>query len=136
MGLQLLLLLVIYFTADATGLVFFLLQSCIAIGMLHNINYLQHYGLMREQNHDGHYERISAHHAWNTSNNISTVSLFHLENHADHHLHPTHSYEQLKELHESPIYPTGYSGMMLLTLVPPLWFKITNKDLSFKQHIT
>lgn len=25
--------------------------------------------------------------------------------------------------------PTGYPGMMLLALVPPLWFKLMNKKL-------
>ena len=96
--------------------------------MLHNINYLQHYGLVRKQIVPGKLERIGAHHAWNTNNKISTFSLFQLENHADHHLHPSHGYEELIPLNQSPQYPTGYSGMMILTLVPPLWFKITNKN--------
>lgn len=125
--LQVMVLALILFIAGLAAMSFYLLQSFIAITMLHNINYLQHYGLSRKQTTPGKLERIAAHHSWNTSNKISTFCLFQLENHADHHLHPSHCYEELKSLDESPQYPTGYSGMMMLTLIPSLWFKITNK---------
>jgi alkane 1-monooxygenase len=127
---QILLLAIILISSGWAGAAFFLLQSFIAISMLHNINYLQHYGLLRHEIIPGQHERMSAHHAWNTSNQISGFSLFQLENHADHHLHPSHKYEELHPLDESPQYPTGYSGMMLLTLIPPLWFKIIHQKIS------
>lgn len=128
--LQILLLVTIFITCGWAGAAFFLLQSFIAILMLHNINYLQHYGLLRKEINPGQHERISAQHAWNTSNQLSGLSLFQLENHADHHMHPSHKYEELQALDSSPQYPTGYSGMMLLTLIPPLWFKIIHQKIS------
>jgi len=128
--LQLIVIVFFYFTAGLVAISFYLLQCFIAITLLHNINYLQHYGLLRKQIKPGKLERLAAHHSWNTNNKISELSLFQLENHADHHLHPSHSYEKLKSLDESPQYPTGYSGMMVLTLIPSLWFKIIHKYIS------
>ncbi len=64
--LQILLMLLVFFTLGAFSLLFFLLQSAVAITLLHIINYLQHYGLMRKTNFTGSYERLGAHHAWNT----------------------------------------------------------------------
>ncbi|MEO7265910.1 MAG: alkane 1-monooxygenase [Ferruginibacter sp.] len=130
LALQILLLAIIFLTSGWLGAAFFLLQSFIAIVMLHNINYLQHYGLLRKEVITGQRERISAHHAWNTNNQLSGFNLFQLENHADHHMHPSHKYEELQALESSPQYPTGYSGMMLLTLIPPLWFKIIHPKIS------
>ncbi|HMJ47323.1 MAG TPA: alkane 1-monooxygenase [Ferruginibacter sp.] len=136
LALQLILLIIIVCTAGWAAAGFYLIQCFIAIALLHNINYLQHYGLMRKQVIPGKPERITAHHAWNTNNKISAFSLFQLENHADHHMHPSHSYEKLETHDESPQYPTGYSGMMVLTLLPSLWFKITNKKITLQLKTT
>jgi alkane 1-monooxygenase len=32
----------------------------------------------------------------------------------------------LDSYEESPQMPTGYPGMMLLALIPPLWFRVMN----------
>ena len=106
---------------------FFLLQCFIAIILLHIVNYLQHYGLLRNVTKPGRFERMGAHHSWNSGNRLPIINLFQLDNHADHHIHPTHPYETLHPLKDSPTHPTGYSGMVLLALIPPLWFYIVNK---------
>ena len=109
---------------------FFILESLIAILLLNAIGYLQHYGLARIEVIPGRFEKISAHHAWNCNKGNNKLNLFQLEKHADHHMHPGHSYEQLVRHQESPEQPTGYSGMMWLALVPPLWFRIMNNRIS------
>ena len=38
-------------------------------------------------------------------------------------------YQILRHFDESPQMPTGYPGMMLLALIPPIWFKIMNKEI-------
>ena len=38
-------------------------------------------------------------------------------------------YQLLKSLPESPQMPTGYPGMMLLSLFPPLWFGLMHKKI-------
>jgi alkane 1-monooxygenase len=106
---------------------FLLLQSLVAACLLHITNYLQHYGLMRNEIGPGQYEKVNPHHAWSSPDSGNGLSLFQLENHADHHIHPNRPYEQLTNHEESPVQPAGYSGMLMLALIPPLWFRIMNK---------
>jgi len=49
------------------------------------------------------------------------VLLYHLQRHSDHHAHPTRRYQALRDVAQAPVLPTGYAGMILLALVPPLW---------------
>jgi len=128
-ALQVALMLAILFTAGWKSLFFFLLQNAVAILLLHIINYLQHYGLQRKKNEDGVFEKMNAHHSWDSAFRDRSLFIFQLENHADHHLHPNRPFEQLSHHNEAPEHPAGYSFMVLLTLVPPLWFRIMNKKL-------
>jgi alkane 1-monooxygenase len=125
--LQILLMLLIFFTCGALSLIFFLLQNVVAIALLHIINYLQHYGLMRKTTLSGSYERLGTQHAWNTGRYNRSVNLFELESHADHHINPGRPFDKLSYYDDSPTHPAGYSFMVLLSLVPPLWFKIMDK---------
>lgn len=125
--LQIALMVLIYLTMGKFSLLFFLLQNAVAISMLHIMDYLQHYGLIRNENPDGKYEKLNAHHAWNTGRYNKAINLFQLENHADHHIHPGRPFDKLSLYDESPEHPAGYSFMVLLSLIPPLWFKIMDK---------
>ena len=127
--LQVGLMLIVFYALGPASLLFFLLQNIVAIALLHIINYLQHYGLMRKMNAGG-YERLSAHHAWNTGRYNRLINLFQLESHADHHMHASRSFDKLLQYEESPTHPAGYSFMVLLTLVPPLWFRVMNKRIN------
>jgi alkane 1-monooxygenase len=55
--------------------------------------------------------------------------LFNLSRHSDHHYNGSKHYQILKSLPESPHMPTGYPGMVILALIPPLWFSVMNKKL-------
>lgn len=44
-----------------------------------------------------------------------------LQRHSDHHVYPVRRYQTLRTFSESPQLPTGYPGMVLLALIPPLW---------------
>jgi alkane 1-monooxygenase len=37
-------------------------------------------------------------------------------------------YQVLRHFDQSPQMPTGYPGMMVLALIPPLWFKVMNTE--------
>lgn len=128
--LQVTTMVMILIVLNLQALLFFVLQNCVAIILLHIINYLQHYGLMRKANNKGKYEKLDAHHAWNTGRKNTSLNLFQLENHADHHMHPGRSFEELQHTKDSPEHPAGYSFMVLLSLLPPLWFKIMNKRIT------
>ena len=50
--------------------------------------------------------------------------LYHLQRHSDHHANPTRRYQALRHFEESPQLPTGYAGMIVLAIVPPLWRRV------------
>lgn len=108
------------------GLVFFLIQSLIAVIHLELINFVEHYGLHRRLLENGHYERPSIKHSWNSSYLLTNLILFHLQRHSDHHENPKQRYQVLRHFDESPQLPGGYASMVLLALIPPLWKRIIN----------
>ncbi|WP_028081211.1 alkane 1-monooxygenase [Solimonas soli] len=105
---------------------FLLLQAFVGASLLEVVNYLEHYGLMRERRADGSYERCQPRHSWNSNQIVTNVFLYQLQRHSDHHANPTRSYQSLRHFDEAPQLPTGYAGMILLAYLPPLWFKIMN----------
>lgn len=111
----------IFYIFGWPGISFFAVQSIIAFSMLEVINYVEHYGLTRHETALGHYERVMPWHSWDSSHRISNWILFNLGRHSDHHYHPRKSYHCLRHLKEAPQLPTGYFGIFLLPLLPPLW---------------
>jgi len=107
----------------------FVLAAITGILLLETVNYIEHYGLLRKQNENGRYERVKRNHSWNSNHKVGQVLLFNLSRHSDHHHNGAKHYQLLKSLPESPQMPTGYKGMMLLSLLPPIWFFIMNKRL-------
>jgi alkane 1-monooxygenase len=106
------------------GLVFFLLQSAVAIVFLETINYIEHYGLERRLVRPGMYERVTPLHSWNAAHRLTNLLLFNLQRHSDHHVWPARPYFKLRHHPESPQLPTGYAGMALLAMFPPLWRRV------------
>ena len=103
----------------------------IAIGVvsflfLESINYIEHYGLRRFKTPSGRYERVQPHHSWNSNFNIGRIVLYELTRHSDHHYKSSKKYQLLKSHQQSPTLPLGYPASILLSLIPPLWFKIMN----------
>jgi alkane 1-monooxygenase len=105
----------------------FLLAAAFGILLLETVNYIEHYGLLRRKRENGTYERVKRIHSWNSNHVVGRVVLFELTRHSDHHYKPDRPYQLLESHEESPIMPTGYPGMMLLALVPPLFFRVMNK---------
>lgn len=112
------------------GFFYFVCQAMVAIGLLEIINYIGHYGLVREIAADGRYVPIAPHHTWNAGHRLTNRFLFNRQRHADHHAHPGRHYQLLRHHAQSPQLPTGYAGMVLLALVPPLWRSIMDKRVS------
>jgi alkane 1-monooxygenase len=109
--------------------VFFFLQSLFGVILLEVVNYIEHYGMRRKEIAPGRFERVNPLHSWNASQLLSNFFLFQLQRHADHHAHANRPYQVLRHFEESPQLPQGYPAMMLLALVPPLWFRVMNKRL-------
>lgn len=126
---NILLVIGIFFFFGITSLLAFLAASIFGILLLETVNYIEHYGLLRKKNEHGRYERVKRTHSWNSDHIIGKLMLFNLSRHSDHHYNGSKHYQLLKSLPESPQMPTGYPGMMLVALFPPLWFKLMNKKL-------
>ena len=95
--------------------------------MLETVNYIEHYGLSREKKANGRYERVRPEHSWNADYPVGRALLFELTRHSDHHANPGRSYPTLRHFDDSPQLPTGYPGMMMLSLLPPLWFRVMDR---------
>src|SRR6185369_4568669 len=108
---------------------YLVLQAIIGFSLLEVVNYLEHYGLLRERRDDGRYERCRPEHSWNSNNVASNVLLYHLQRHSDHHANPTRRYQALRHVEEAPQLPTGYAGMIVLAWFPPLWRRVMDPRL-------
>ncbi len=100
---------------------YLIVQALVGFSLLEVVNYLEHYGLLRQRREDGRYERTRPEHSWNSNNAASNVLLYHLQRHSDHHANPIRRFQALRHVDEAPQLPTGYAGMILLALLPPLW---------------
>ena len=109
--------------------VFFFGQSLIAILLLESVNYIEHYGIVRRELSAGRYERVNPLHSWNASQLVSNLLLFQLQRHSDHHAYASRPYQVLRHFDEAPQLPFGYTLMILISYVPPLWFRIMNPRL-------
>lgn len=103
--------------------------AAVAILLLETINYVEHYGLQRERGAEGRWERVRPAHSWTTDRPISRALLFELTRHADHHANPGRPYPTLRHFADAPELPTGYPGMVVLALVPPLFFAVMDRHL-------
>jgi alkane 1-monooxygenase len=114
---------------------FLLLHNFWAWYQLTSANYIEHYGLLRQRDANGRYERCQPHHSWNANYILSNLALFHLERHSDHHANPMRRYQSLRNFEDIPQLPNGYYGMYLLAWVPWLWYRVMDKRLLALPHI-
>jgi alkane 1-monooxygenase len=105
------------------------IQAVLGFSLLEVVNYLEHYGLLRQRREDGRYERTQPQHSWNSNNVASNVLLYHLQRHSDHHANPMRRYQALRHFDEAPQLPTGYAGMILTATIPPLWRRVMDQRL-------
>ncbi len=123
--IQLGLLTAIWFYFGPTVMLYFLASAFTGMLLLETVQYIEHYGLSREKKGD-RYERVMPHHSWNSNHTVGRIMLFELSRHSDHHFIASRKYQILRHIDESPQMPTGYPGMMLMAMVPPLWFRVMN----------
>lgn len=103
----------------------FLTCSATAIVLLEYVNYIEHYGLVRNP-----YERVTAIHSWQSDVTFSRYNLIELSRHADHHYYASKPYHTLISYEESPVLPYGYFGCFYYVLIPPLWFRLVHPQLA------
>jgi alkane 1-monooxygenase len=100
----------------------YLLCCAMGIFLLEYVNYIEHYGLVREKG-----EKLSAKHAWQSDSQTSRFSLFELSRHSHHHLQAQVPYQRLESMESPHRLPFGYFGMFYIALCPPLWFRMMDR---------
>lgn len=119
----------IYFFGGWSVLWPFLLAALIGILLLESINYIEHYGLARAKVTTNRYEDVQPWHSWNADFVMGRLALFELTRHSDHHWQPSRHYEELDSMPDARQLPAGYPAMLILSLIPPLWFRVMDRQL-------
>ena len=104
---------------------YLLVQAFVGFSLLEIVNYMEHYGMLRQLvGPEGRqrFERVTPAHSWNSNNIATNVLLYHLQRHSDHHANPTRRYQTLRDFRDAPVLPTGYTGMIVVALFP-FWFR-------------
>ena len=125
--IQLSFLALLFFVFGWLVTIYFLAAALMGILLLETVNYIEHYGLQRKSTGEGRYERAMPEHSWNSDHILGRLFLFELSRHSDHHYLASRKYQVLRHHDDSPQMPTGYPGMILLSLFPPLWFYVMNR---------
>jgi alkane 1-monooxygenase len=99
-------------------------QAAYGASLLEVINYIEHYGLKRQKDENGKYERTQPEHSWNSNHVVTNLVLYQLQRHSDHHANPTRSFQALRHFDNAPQLPSGYASMLLPAYIPSWWFSL------------
>jgi len=120
-----------FFTAGIFGIIYFLICAFITKSFLEAINYVEHYGLVREKG-----QRVEMRHSWNSNHFMSSVYLYNVTRHSDHHRLAKLKFWELDPCPKNaPMTPYGYLSMLYLVLLLPFVYKkIMAKKLNEWDH--
>ena len=109
-----------------TGMLTVLLVAILSKSSLEAINFVEHYGLVRERG-----KPVRMRHSWNSNHFFSSIYLYNVTRHSDHHRASILKFWELNPCDESaPTLPYGYLGMLYLVLIAPfLYQRIMEKEL-------
>ncbi|MFN4082453.1 MAG: alkane 1-monooxygenase [Bacteroidia bacterium] len=124
--LQFLLLIVLFYFFGFAGVLGYLFQALVANFLLEYVNYIQHYGLSRNEK-----QRVTEHHSWDCNQFVSRFILVDLARHADHHFYASKPYHTLLTYEQSNKLPSGYAGLFFVAAIPPLWRKVIHPLLKY-----
>jgi alkane 1-monooxygenase len=113
----------VYFVFGAYVLALSFIVGMIGFLLLESVNYIEHYGLRRKLLPTGRYEPVGNQHSWNSDHEFGRIILYELTRHTDHHMKSQKRYQTLDYIEGSPQLPFGYPGSILMSFVPPLWFR-------------
>ena len=95
-----------------TGMIVFLLISFLSKASLEAINYIEHYGLVRERG-----KPVRMRHSWNSNHFFSSIYLYNVTRHSDHHRNTNLKFWELQPVHkDAPMLPYGYLAMLYLAV--------------------
>jgi alkane 1-monooxygenase len=129
LAIQLALCAAIGFVFSWTVLGYFVCAAGMGILLLETVNYIEHYGLYRNKVSEFRYEDVEPRHSWNSDHVLGRLVLFELTRHSDHHYEPAKHYQLLDSMNGASQLPAGYPAMMLLSMFPPVWFRVMHPRL-------
>ncbi len=98
---------------------FFILCALWGKALLEIVNYMEHYGMVRNPA-----TPVQPRHSWNTNRRISSWSMFNLTRHSHHHAQGEVPYHDLKPFADAPMMIGGYLTTILVAMIPPLWHRL------------
>lgn len=108
----------VYSIGGIYSLATFIICSFIAKSFLEVINFIEHYGLVREKG-----KSVERKHSWNSNSKISSLYLFNVTRHSSHHEKANLKYWELEPYKKnSPMMPYGYLSMLYLAIFIPVKF--------------
>jgi len=115
------------------GAAFFTICALWGKGLLEIVNYMEHYGMVRNPE-----TPVQPRHSWNTNRRISSWTMFNLTRHSHHHAQGEVPYQDLRPYPDAPMMITGYLATIIVAMIPPLWHKLmTPKVLAWdRDHAT
>ena len=102
-----------------SGALFFTLAALAGKALLEIVNYMEHYGMVRDPA-----TPVQPRHSWNSNRRISSWSMFNLTRHSHHHAQGEVPYPELKPIAEAPMMIGGYLTTVLVAMIPPLWHRL------------
>jgi alkane 1-monooxygenase len=114
-----------YWLAGWVGAVVFLSLALHGKAYLEAVNYIEHYGLVRVPG-----TKVAPRHSWDCYQTISTVFLYNLTRHSDHHVNARKPFWEQEVQAGAPRMPHGYMTMILAAFIPSLWNRITGPVLA------
>ncbi|KFG92914.1 fatty acid desaturase [Burkholderia paludis] len=99
--------------------VYFLLCALWGKALLEIVNYMEHYGIVRDPG-----TPVQPRHSWNTNRRISSWSMFNLTRHSHHHAQGEVPYQDLKPFSDAPMMIGGYLTTIVVAMLPPLWHRL------------
>lgn len=116
---------IFYGAAGWLGVGLFLAQAFVAKFILEVVNYMEHYGMMRQPG-----KRVMPHHSWNTNKRMSGMILYSLTRHSAHHERGAKPFWSLPAYSDAPSMPQGYLTTIFICLIPPLWRRVIDPKLA------
>ena len=106
-----------------SGMLTFFLIAFLSKSILEAINYIEHYGLIRERG-----KPVKMRHSWNSNHFFSSIYLYNVTRHSDHHRNTNLKFWELKPIDkDAPMLPFGYLSMLYLVVFLPFVYKIIMK---------
>ena len=117
----------VFIFSGTIGMLFFLLFAILAKSLLEAINYIEHYGLLRQRG-----KPVEMRHSWNSNHFFSSIYLYNVTRHSEHHKNTNLKFWELNPNHkDAPMLPYGYLLMLYLLLFLPFIYKrIMKKELA------